>query len=421
MASWFERFLPARLGSEVRWLTAGSWVANLGDGINLAAGPLLIASATHSAFLVAAAALLQRLPWLLFGLFAGVVADRVDRRALLAGSEIFRVVALSVLVLTLLGGRRVGVPVVLVAMFALGSADVFSNTVSSTLLPMLVDGEDLGLANSRLQGSFVVSQQLAGPPLGAALFSLGRAWPFLAEGLVVIVALWMVWQIGPRRVSDGARAPSRVRADIREGLSWLLGHPAMRTLALIILVFNITWGAAWSVLVLDVLDRLHMGQVGFGVLTAASAVGGVLAILLYPRLERRFALATMMKVCLSLEVATHLGLALDTRAWIAVLLLFVFGAYAFVWMTVSTTVRQRAVPAALQGRVAGTYLIGVFGGMVLGQFLGGLIAQRFGIAGPFWFAFVGSGLTLAVIWRQLGAIAHAEPAPASGAGAALTD
>ncbi|HET9075009.1 MAG TPA: MFS transporter, partial [Solirubrobacteraceae bacterium] len=176
------------------------------------------------------------------------------------------------------------------------------------------------------------------------------------------------------------------------------------------LVFNVTWGAAWSVLVLDVLDRLHMGQVGFGVLTAASAVGGMLAILLYPRLERRFTLATLMKVCLTLEVVTHLGLALDTRAWVAVGILFVFGAYAFVWMTVSTTVRQRAVPAALQGRVAGTYLIGVFGGMVLGQFLGGVIAQRFGIAAPFWFAFVGSGLTLAAMWRQLGAIAHAEPA-----------
>ncbi|HET9073364.1 MAG TPA: MFS transporter, partial [Solirubrobacteraceae bacterium] len=367
MASWLERFLPARLGAEVRWLTAGAWVANIGDGINLAAGPLLIASATHSAFLVAAAALLQRLPWVLFGLVAGVVADRLDRRALIVGSELFRVVVLLVLVLTLLGGRHVGVAVVLGAMFALGSADVFSNTTSSTLLPMLVGGEDLGLANSRLQGSFVISQQLAGPPLGAALFSLGRAWPFLVQGAIVLVALWMVWQIGPRRVDDTVRGPSRVRADIREGLSWLLGHPAMRTLALIILVFNITWGAAWSVLVLYATERLGLGAVGFGLVTTVGAVGGLAGTASYGWITRRLSLGDIMRIGLVIETFTHLALALTTRPWVAMVIFFVFGAHAFIWGTTSITVRQRAVPSELQGRVGGVNLVGVYGGLVIGS------------------------------------------------------
>jgi multisubunit Na+/H+ antiporter MnhB subunit len=137
-------------------------------------------------------------------------------------------------------------------------------------------------------------------------------------------------------------------------------------------------------------------------------LGGLLAILCYRRLEARWPLGNIMRVCLTLEVCTHLSLALNTTAWIAVLIMFVFGAYAFSWATVSATVRQRAVPIELQGRVASVYLIGLFGGLVIGQIAGGAIAQHWGIVAPYWFAFVGSGLTLLVVWRQLGAIAHTE-------------
>ncbi len=400
-----ERFAPARLGPQFRWLMASSWVGNVGDGIALSAGPLLIASDTRSAFLVASAAFLQRLPWLVLGLPAGAIADRVDRRLLLVCSETCRALVIVVLAIALFTGH-VGVDLVLAAMLLLGVADVFSNTTAGTLLPMLVKTGDLGLANSRMQGSLVVGEQMIGPPVGALLFSVGRAWPFLAQAVIVTTALLLVSQIGTRKVSPTGPRNSRIRSDIREGLQWLLRHPPVRTLALTILSFNITWGAGWSVLVLYALHHLHMSKVGYGLLTTSTAVGGVLAILMYRRLEQRWPLGNIMRVCLTLEVCTHLSLALDTKAWIAVIIMFVFGAYAFVWATVSTSVRQRAVPAELQGRVGSVYLISVIGGLVLGQIVGGAIAQRWGVVAPFWFAFVGSGLTLLLVWRQLGAIAH---------------
>src|SRR5688572_22561962 len=87
---------------------------------------------------------------------------------------------------------------------------------------------------------------------------------------------------------------------------------------------------------------------------------------------------------------------------------FLFGAHAFVWSTTSLSVRQRAVPQELQGRVGSTYTLAVFGGMVLGGAIGGLIAQAWGVVAPFWFAFVGSALILVVIWRRLDHIAHAD-------------
>lgn len=408
MATLVERFAPARLGREFRWLTASTWVGNVGDGIALAAGPLLIASETRSAFLVAAAAFLQRLPWLVLGLPAGVLADRIDRRKLLVVSEGCRAFVIAVLAVGLIAGG-VGVVWVLAAMLLLGVSDAFSNTTSGTLLPMLVEHDELGLANSRVQGAFVVCQQLLGPPLGALLFSIGRAWPFVAQAVIVIAAALMVWQIGSRTVSAVDAGGTRIRAEIGEGLRWLLGHPPVRTLALIILSFNITWGAAWSVLVLYALHHLHMSKVGYGLLTTASAVGGLLSIGLYRRLEQRWPLGSIMRVCLTLEVCTHLSLAVNNSAWLALVIMFVFGTYAFVWATVSTTVRQRAVPHDLQGRVGSVYLICMVGGIVLGQLIGGAIAENWGVVAPFWFAFVGSGLTLLAVWGQLGAIAHAAP------------
>jgi MFS family permease len=342
---------------------------------------------------------------LLLGLPAGVIADRVDRRLLLVSSEAFRALVIVVLAVALLAGH-VGVGLVLTVMLLLGVADVFSNTTAGTLTPMLVDKEDLGLANSRLQGSYVVCQQLVGPPIGAVLFSLGRAWPFLAQAVIVSAALLLVSRLGSLTVASAGPRSSRIRSDIREGFRWLVDHPPVRTLALTILSFNITWGAAWSVLVLYALRHLHMSKVGYGLLTTSSAVGGMLAMLLYRRLEQRWPLGNIMRVCLTLEVCTHLALALNTRGWVAIIIMLVFGAYTFVWSTVSSTVRQRAVPTALQGRVASVYLISVFGGLVLGQIAGGAIAQHWGVVAPFWFAFVGSGITLLIVWRRLAVIAH---------------
>ena len=85
-----------------------------------------------------------------------------------------------------------------------------------------------------------------------------------------------------------------------------------------------------------------------------------------------------------------------------------FGAYAFVWGTLAQTVRQRAVPTEFQGRVGSVYLVGVYAGLVAGSALGGLIGRHFGITAPFWFAFAGTAVILALIWRQLPRIAHAD-------------
>jgi MFS family permease len=394
------------MGVPFRWLVGSSWVSNLGDGIGLAAGPLLIASQTQDPSLVAAAAWLQRLPWLLFGLYAGVLADRVDRRILVVTVDAMRAAVLVALTATIVTGE-VSIAVVLVAMFLLGTAEVFADTTSSTLLPMVVAKADLGIGNARLMAGFITTNQLVGPALGAALFAAGMAWPFLTQALCVALGAVLV----SRMSLPSTRRPvgrSHVRRDIVEGFRWVRSHPPVRTLILTIVTFNVTFGAAWSVLVLYATQRLDLGPVGFGLLTTVSAVGGLAGTASYDWLERHASLANIMRAGLLLETFTHLGLALTTSGWVAMAIMFVFGAHAFIWGTTSRTVRMRAVPTELQGRVGSLNSIGVFGGLVVGQVLGGLIATAWGVTAPFWFAFVGSALILTLIWRELTHIAHAD-------------
>lgn len=401
-----EAIMPARLGVGFRWLLGSSWVSNIGDGIALAAGPLLVASQTHNAFLVALAGMASRAPWLLLGLWAGALADRLDRRRIVMVADLVRCLVIGLLCLVIATGR-VNITVVLVTLFVLGVAEVFADSATSTLLPMLVDKADLGIGNARLQAGFLTANQLAGPPIGAFLFAVGMAWPFLTQAVLVAFSVLLISRVALRGPVRDPAASSHLRHDIADGIRWLLAHPPIRTLALVIFAFNITWGAAWSVLVLYSQDHLHMGEVGFGLLTTASAVGGLLGTGGYDWLERHVKLATIMRVCLSLEVLTHLALALTTTGVLALIEMVIFGAYAFVWGTVSNAVRQRSVPQEYQGRVGSVYVVGLFLGIVIGQALGGLIAENWGLTAPFWFAFAGSAVTLGLVWRQLAHIAHA--------------
>jgi predicted MFS family arabinose efflux permease len=196
-------------------------------------------------------------------------------------------------------------------------------------------------------------------------------------------------------------------------------HAAVRTLVLTIFIFNITFGAAWSVLVLYATRHLGMGPVGFGLLTTTSAVGGMAGTAAYGWITRRVSLGNLMRIGLVVETLVHLSLALTTVPAVALVIFFVFGAHAFIWGTTSMTVRQRAVPSALQGRVGAVNVLGVYGGLVLGSAVGGALARHWGVTAPFWFAFAGSALFVVLLWGQMSNIAHDdEPVPAAGEPAA---
>lgn len=415
--------LPARLGASFRWLWSAATITNIGDGVVLAAGPLLVASQTRDPFIVSLAFFAEVVPTLVFGTVAGVIVDRVDRRRLVVVVNIARAVVLGVLATAIATGS-ISVPVVLLALFVLGTSETFADLAASSLLPRLVPRESIGLANARLQSAYILMNQLIGPPIGAFLFVAGMAIPFAADAVCYGLGAVLIWRIAgsaaPAPVAptqSSATGIASVWRELVDGFQWLRSHPPMRTLALTIVAFNVTYGAAWSVLVLYAGDQLGMSSIGYGLLTTAMAIGGIIGTSAYGALERRFSLANIMRVGLLIETATHLTLALTRSPEVALLTMVVFGAHAFVWGTTSITVRQRAVPDELMGRVSGIYHVGLNAGIVVGTPIGGLLARSFGITAPFWFGFVGSAVLVAVLWRELRHIGHAgetitQPEPA---------
>ncbi|MFI6603912.1 MFS transporter [Nonomuraea sp. NPDC050536] len=400
-----EKVLPARLGTGFRWLLASSWLTNLGDGVAAAAGPLLIATLTRDPLMISLSALVGWAPPLLFGLYAGVLSDRHDRRRIVLVANMVRAVVLAALAALMVTGT-VTVVTALVALTLRSIAEVFADNATSTLTPMMVTKDDLVIANARLGTGFITLNQLAGPPIGAALFGLGFTWPFVGQLLLVVAGIVLVSRIKlPPHGRQADPKPDTVR-ELIAGFSWTIRHAAVRTLALTILIFNFTFGAAWSVLVLYTQEQLGLGAMGFGLMTTIGGIGGLIGTGLYGAITRRVSLGALMRIGLIIETFTHLGLALTHSPWVAGGIFLVFGAHAFIWGTTSVTVRQRAVPAELQGRVGSVNTICVYAGLVVGSLIGGVLATRFSVAAPFWFAFAGSAVFVVLLWRQLMHIAH---------------
>ncbi|HKT80917.1 MAG TPA: MFS transporter, partial [Vicinamibacterales bacterium] len=358
------------------------------------------------------AALLGWTPKLIFGLAAGVLSDRVSRRRIVLIANGIRVIVVAALV-SLLAADGLTIAMALMLLGALSVCEVFADNTLSTMTPMLVARDDLGLANARLGAGFITLNQLVGPPIGALLFAAGHSSPFIGQLLLEVAGILLIARVvSPDHEFERAQHTGAWQ-DVVEGLRWTLRHTAVRTLLLTILIFNVTFGAAWSVLVLYARERLGLGAVGFGLITTVGAVGGLLGTSTYGWLTERVSLGNIMRVGLVIETLTHLGLAMTRSVWIAAPVYFVFSAHAFIWNTTSVTVRQRAVPSSLQGRVASVNTMAVFGGLVIGSLVGGILARRFGVAAPFWYAFVGSTIFLTLLWRQLASIAHVEDPDAS--------
>ena len=352
------------------------------------------------------AVFVQRLPWILFGVVAGAIIDRLDRRKLMVAADLLRAAVLALLVVAAATGT-LNLGVIYVAMFLLGTAETFADNASSVLLAVTVPRSGLGEANARMYGSRIVANQLAGPPLGALLFGVSLLLPLGVSAACFVVAAALVASLRPAPPEIAEPERASLRTEVVEGWRWLWRHAPMRTLTVMATVFNITFGAALSVWVLYAYERLGLNEFGFGLLLTGTAVGGLLGTVVYRPLERRFSYAVLLRAGLCVETLTHVALAATANTAFAAAVMVAFGVHATVWGTTASTIRQRAVPDRLQGRVTSVYLLGGVGALAVGAALGGVIAQRWGVVAPFWFAAVGAAITTAWIWPSLANVAAA--------------
>lgn len=395
----------AGLGRNFNTLWGATAVSNIGDGVVAAAAPLLVASLSANPVLVGLAVFAQQLPWLLFSLISGVFVDRLDRKRMIVVVDLLRGLVI--------GGLAVAVwqdvatiPLIYAAGFVLGTCETLSDNAAATMIPAVVSSADLPRANARMQTVFYVVNQLVAPPLGVALFVVAAALPFGINAVTFVLAAVLISTMrGVHRSPPDATSPEgrrSVRADIAIGVRWLWHQPVVRMIAVALCLMNITLVAGFSILVLYNSERLGLGALGYGALLTASAVGGLIGALVAPWLQRRFSSSLLLRVGLVIETLTHVGLGLATTVWVAGPVLMAFGVHGSVWGAVSVTLRQRAVPDHLRGRVQSVFMTFSIGGAALGALVGGPIAGWVGITGPFWVSAVVMAVLTAVAWRPFG-------------------
>jgi len=386
------------LGRDYRRLWVANVVSVTGDGVTVTAGPLLAASITHDPLLVAGALFAQQLPWLIFGPLSGALVDRLEPTRLIVIVDLLRAAAVGGLAASVFAGRA-HLAALYGALFILGVGSTVSDTAVLSLPPLLVGPDDLVRANAGLQGVLFVGADLVGPLLGAYLFVLAAGLPFAFDAATFVVGAALIASIRRRRATHPVPDRTGLRQEISEGIRWLLAHPGLRMLAVAICVMNITLGSVLAILVLYVRERLGLGAVGYGVLLACGAAGGVIGTVIVKRLLAWFGTSLLLRVGLIIECATHVSLALTHRPWVAALTLVIFGVHGGVWNVATVTLRQKVVPEQLLGRVNSVYNTFSTGGFALGSLVGGLLARGFGLTAPFWVAAAAVAVVAILAWR----------------------
>lgn len=387
-------------------LWAAGAVTNLGDGVMLAAGPLLVATLTTDPVAVSAAVFAQTLPWPLFALAGGALADRLPRRTLVVTGNLVRAATMTALTVVITAGTPALWQLYVVS-FLFGTIETIADTAHGALVVDSVPADRLGQANARIHLTAMLGNQLAGPPLGALLFGIGVAIPFGLHAVACALAALIVLRVPV----DHRQAPATttLRADIADGLRFLWRHAGLRILAVCIFVMNLAGVGAFAIWVLYGTRHLGLSDTQYGLFIATGAVGGVCGAWTYHRLETRFGPTTLLRAGLVVEALTYLALATTGDPWVAGAIMTVFGVHAVVWGSVSATVRQRATPSALLGRVGSVYQLASVGGSVLGALLGGVLADRFGLLTPFWVAGALVAVMTVLAWRRLGDVRARQP------------
>ena len=396
------RFTGRGLGGEFNKLWAAGACSGLSDGLTLVAAPLLAASLTHNPTLVAGLTFAQRLPWLLFALPSGALVDRLDRRRVMVAVDLGSAALLGLLGVAVLL-RLASLPLLYAVFFLLGSGETLFDTSAVAVLPAVVPREQLPAANARLAGTFTVTNQFAGPPLGGVLFATAAALPFLCgTGGLAAAAVFVIALRGHFKVERPPAPRTDLRAEIAEGLRWLWRQRLLRTLALTLALLNLTMVAQNAITVLFARERLGLSDGGYGLLVASYGVGGVLGSLVAARVIARLGASRELRLAILIEAGAPAAIALSHSGLLVGVIFVIFGAHAVIWGALLTSLRQELTPAGLRGRVESAYRLLDYGVAAPGALLGGLLATHFGLAAPFW---LGAAVALALtpfVWTVFG-------------------
>ena len=392
--------MSKKLGSSYWRLWTATAISNLGDGISGVAYPWVASAVTRSPLLIAAAGFASRLPWLIFTLHAGVITDRFDRRKLIVAMDAIRgVLTLIVGAIVLL--NKDSLPslndlssvtdletnwplyiTLVITAFLFGLAEVLRDNSAQTLMPSVVEAENLEKANGRMWSAESLTHSFIGPPLGSLLIGVAIYLPFFLDAGSFFVAVALIASISGsfKPIQEKPREKINFKSEIKEGFRWLWSHDLLRPMAIILGALNLLGTMVAATFILYTQEVLNTSVFVFAVLGTAGAVGGIAGGLIAPKISVKIGSGPSLWLSL---VMGPIGAVIigTTSAWQVVWVVLLFQSFfSILWNTITVSLRQSIIPSHLLGRVNSVYRFFGWGSIPIGMFLGGglvTIAQYF--------------------------------------------
>ncbi len=352
-----------------RLLFASGALTNLGDGLVMLAIPWLATLLTRDPVAIAAVAAAGRLPWLFFALPAGVIADQVDRRKLIARADLLRATLVGAILWLALSAPGAGAIWLLAALtFLLGAAEVLRDNAAQTILPDIVTPSDLEAANGQMWSVEQLTGQFIGPPLAGFLIASSVALPFGLDIAALVLAAGMVWMIS---LAPRPKIQQNFLGALKEGIAFMRSDQLLLRLAIVLGCANFIAMGTMTVQVLFAQDVLTLTATQYGFLLSIAALGAITGSLTAPKLVQWFG----TQPCLYASIATwSLGnatIGLSSSAVPMALALFSVMAASMLWNVITVSWRQRRIPTDLLGRVNSIYRFFGWGSMPLGALAAG--------------------------------------------------
>jgi len=336
------------------------------------------------------------LPFVLFAVPAGLLADRLSRRWLMAGAESLRAVALLA-TLGLIALGWITLPLLGFLGFVAVCGTVVYSVAAPALVPSLVAPTALPAANARIELARTIAFA-AGPALGGLLVGWVGAGPAfgIAAALSVVAVVLLAGLREPARAQMRRRAPLQ---EIREGAEFVFRHPLLRPVFFTQFIFNVAWFVILAVFVPYAVRHLGLSASGVGTTLAMYGVGMVAGALAATRIMRRLPFGTVIGLGPVTGFVASAVIALTTvfpTSLLAGLGFFLLGAGPILWVISTTTLRQSVTPPRLLGRVSAINVL-AYAARPIGAGLGALIGGLWGAEACLYAAVAGFALQMLVI------------------------
>jgi predicted MFS family arabinose efflux permease len=369
--------LPSHLPPTFNRLALSNLAAQSAEQIALAAAPivavLLLGVGEGQSGLLQTA---LTLPFVLFAIPAGLLADRFPRRWLMAVAEALRALALFAILL-LIWSHLLTLPFLALLGFIAVCGTVAYSVAAPALVPSLVSPKDLPAANARIELARTIAFA-GGPAIGGFLVEwLGAAPAFGCAATLSTIAVVLL-----AGISEPARKPTPRRhplPEIREGAAFVLKHPLLRPVFVTQFVFNTAWFMLLAVFAPYAVRHLGLSASGIGTTLSMFGVGMVAGALVATRVMRQLAFGVVIALgpIAGFVAATVMALTtLFASLWLAGLSFFLLGAGPILWVISTTTLRQSVTPPQLLGRVSAINIMS-YGARPLGSALGALVGGIF--------------------------------------------